>query len=201
MDQPLASRQTIEVGRFSSMQINDWREKSFFGNTQYKFIKVKNRYVLQATAQKSASALYKPVDINLQNTPYLNWSWSIISALPSLNEQSKPGDDYAARIYVVVKTGLAPWDKRALNYVWSSNEAPLESWPNVFTDKAVMIPLRAGKDSAGVWQMEKVNVLEDIKKYLRLDVRKIEGIAIMTDTDNSGSFSVAHYGDLYFSSH
>ena len=201
IDQPLVDSQTIEVGRFSSMQIHDWQEKSFFGNTQYQLTKAHNKYVLQATANNSASALYKSVNINLYKTPYLNWSWAVVSALPELNEQTKPGDDYAARIYVVVKTGLAPWKKRALNYVWSSNKAPLESWPNVFTNKAIMIPLRAGKDSAGIWQMEKVNVLKDIKKYLRINVEKIEAIAIMTDTDNSGKFSVAQYGDLYFSSH
>lgn len=200
MDQPLANQQTVHVGLFSSMQLNEWREKSFFGNTQYKFTKTQNKYVLQATANNSASALYKSIDINLRETPYLNWSWAIISSLPELNEQTKRGDDYAARIYVVVKTGIAPWKVRALNYVWSSNKMPLESWPNVFTNKAVMIPLRAAKDLAGVWQMEKVNVLKDIKKYLRLNVEKIEAVAIMTDTDNSGNFSVAHYGDLFFSS-
>ena len=200
MDQPLLNK-TIEVGRFSAMQINDWQEKSFSGHTHYKITKSQDKYVLQASANKSASALYKPVEINLHKTPYLNWSWAIISALPELNEQTKPGDDYAARIYVVVKTGSTPWKKRALNYVWSSNNAPPESWPNAFTDKAVMIPLRAAKDLAGVWQMEKVNVLNDIKKYLRINAEKIEAIAIMTDTDNSGSFSVTHYGDLYFSSH
>lgn len=195
---PLGDK-VIAVSFFSEMDVSDWREKTFSGNTQYEIIKSQDKYVLQATANMSASALYKPINVNLRETPYLNWSWAIKSALPVLNEQSKQGDDYAARIYVLIKTGLAPWKTRALNYVWSSNPMPSQAWPNAFTDKAIMIPLRAGKDSTGEWKMEKVNVRDDIKNYLGANVEKINGVAIMTDTDNSGNTAVALYGDLFFS--
>lgn len=191
----------IDIARFSQMDINNWREKSFAGNTQYKIRKLQNAYVLQATADMSASAFYKRVKVNLQETPFLNWSWLIESALPALNEQSKQGDDYAARIYVVIKTGLAPWNTRALNYVWSSNDTPAQSWPNAFTNKAIMIPLRARKDATGEWKMEKVNVQEDIRKYLGANIKNIDGVAIMSDTDNSGNIAIAHYGDIFFSNY
>ena len=198
--QPSANK-IIEIGRFSKMDVDEWLEKSFAGNTQYTIRKLQNVYVLQATAKMSASAYYKRVEVNLQETPFLNWSWLIEFALPALNEQSKQGDDYAARIYVVIKTGLAPWNTRALNYVWSSNDTPAQSWPNAFTNKAIMIPLRARKDSTGEWKMEKVNVQEDIKKYLGANINKIDGIAIMSDTDNSGNTAIAHYGDIFFSNY
>ena len=192
-------KNVVEIGRFSHMDIQAWDEKSFKGNTQYSFHRTPHNFVLQAQAQASASALFKRIKIDLQTTPYLNWSWLIQSGLPALNEQSKDGDDYAARVYVVIKTGLAPWNARALNYVWSSDTSPPETWPNAFTEKAIMIPLRTKKDAIGAWKMEKVNVQEDIKKYLDIDAKHINGVALMTDTDNSENFAVAYYGDIYFS--
>lgn len=88
-----STNKIVEIGRFSKMDVNEWQEKSFAGNTQYKIQKLQNNYVLQATAKMSASAYYKRVKVNLQETPFLNWSWLIESALPELNEQSKQGDD------------------------------------------------------------------------------------------------------------
>ena len=181
------------------MEIHDWKEKSFRGNTQYSIKQNGSRYVLEATAKMSASALFKRISVNIQDTPFLNWAWQIKSALPPLNEQTKNGDDYSARIYVVVKTGIAPWSTFALNYVWSSNETPSDSWPNAFTRNAIMIPLRNRNDATDVWQTEKINVRADIKKYLGKEIDRITGIAIMTDTDNSGGLATAHYGDIFFS--
>ena len=193
------SREVVEVGRFSKMDLQQWDEKSFKGNTHYSLKYAQDRYILQATANMSASALYKRIKINLLETPFLNWSWSINSTLPALNEQSKSGDDYAARIYVVIKTGIAPWKIRALNYVWSSNTMPPDKWPNAFTNKAVMIPLRTSNDATGEWNVEKVNIRTDMQQYLGIDIKQIAGVAIMTDTDNSGNFVTANYGDIFFS--
>ncbi len=69
----------------------------------------------------SASGLFKKIHIDLNKTPYFNWSWKIDRSLKGLNERSKEGDDYAARICVVKKHALFFWKTRALNYVWSSN--------------------------------------------------------------------------------
>ena len=189
----------VEVGRFSLMDLQHWDEKSFKESTHYSIKRVQDNYVLHASANMSASALYKRIKINLRETPFLNWSWSINSNLPALNEQTKDGDDYAARIYVLFKTGVTPWSTRALNYIWSSNAKPPEKWPNAFTNKAVMIPLRTRNDKAGKWHLEKVNVRADMQRYLDVDIKQIVGVAIMTDTDNSGNFASANYGDIYFS--
>jgi hypothetical protein len=149
---------------------------------------------------QSASALYKKIKVNIQETPYLNWRWKIDRALPQLNEKQKTGDDYAARVYVVIKTGLTPLSAKALNYIWSSNGPPKVSWPNAYTKKAIMIPLRSNIDDIGIWQHEKVNVKEDLMHHFRISPNFIDGVAIMTDTDNSNSIAIASYGDIYFSS-
>jgi len=188
----------LAVGEFSQMDLSGWDEKSFSGTTDYKIAGEQGQKHLQANANAAASALFKKIKVDLNETPYLNWSWRVDKSLNPINEQTKQGDDYAARIYVIVKRGLTPWKTNALNYVWSSNAQPPVSWPNAYTEKAVMIPLRNQNDGDS-WKIEKVNVKQDFKKHFGLDIDRIDGVAIMTDTDNSQSQAIASYGDIYFS--
>ena len=190
----------VVVGNFSNNDLSGWKERSFEGNTQYTLVEKEGQTSLHADAQQSASALYKKIKVNIQEYPYLNWSWKANSKYASLDEQNKPGDDYVARVYVVVKRGVLPWKTYALNYVWSSNENPDESWPNAFTKNAIMIPVRSSRDADQVWWMEKVNVYEDLKQYLNFDVKEVNGVAVMTDADNTELNASANYGEIYFSS-
>ena len=191
--------EVVEVGLFSQSILSGWKEKTFEGNTQYDLNGEDDARYLRAVSDMSASAFYKKIKVDLQKTPYLNWSWRIDEGLPALQERTKQGDDYAARVYVIVKLGVAPWKTRALNYIWSSAEQVQDAWPNVFVDKAMMIPLRSSSDKEGQWQSEKVNVAVDFKNHFGLDVRFIHGVAIMTDTDNSSLSAAAAYGDIFFS--
>lgn len=192
----------VAVGEFSQRNLSGWHEKIFSGETNYQLsdrdLNNNESTYLRANANATASALLKKVQIDLDNTPFLNWSWRIDKAITSVDEQTKQGDDYAARIYVIVKRGIAPWKANALNYVWSSNPQPPDFWPNAYTEKAVMIPLRNQHDSTE-WKVEKVNVKQDFQKYFGLNVDHIDAVAIMTDTDNSQLHAIASYGDIYFS--
>ena len=190
----------ITIGSFSNMDLADWKNKSFVEKTSYVITQENDKYYLQAESKQTASALYKKIKINIENTPFLNWSWRVDQALPTLDEKSKNNDDYVARIYVVFKTGLTPLSAKALNYVWSSNDQTGVYWPNPYTEKAIMIPLRCNLDKPGIWNHEKVNIKEDLLAHFKNAPKYIDGIAIMTDTDNSKLTAKASYGDIYFSS-
>ncbi len=190
----------LTIGEFSTMNLEGWKNKSFVGKTSYTIVQENEEYFLKAESKHTASALYKKTKININETPFLNWSWRIDQALHALDEKSKNNDDYAARIYVVFKTGITPLSAKALNYVWSSNDEIDTSWPNPYTGKAIMIPIRRNLDETGIWNYEKVNIKEDLFKHFDKVPKYIDGIAIMTDTDNSKSIAKASYGDIYFSS-
>lgn len=198
---PVLSRlNIINIGVFSKNDLTGWSSKSFSEQTVYEIKNQEGLNYLSASSDMSASAFYKKVKVDLNEAPYLNWSWKVDKPLSQLDEQTKAGDDYAARVYVIVKRGLAPWRTNALNYVWSSNAEIKKAWPNAFTEKAMMIPLRTRSETGDQWRVEKVNVKKDFKKYFGLEINEIDGVAIMTDTDNSSSRITAAYGDLYFSS-
>ncbi|MGR8940159.1 MAG: DUF3047 domain-containing protein [Gammaproteobacteria bacterium] len=191
---------TIGIANFSSGSLRDWETQSFQGRTQYRLVERDGVQVLQADSLASASGLFRKQRIDLTHTPFLNWRWRIENRLGGLNEQSKPGDDYAARVYVVVSGGLTFWRKRAINYVWASTSPKGKIWPNAFAgDRVMMIALRSSSDEVATWYREKRNVLEDLRQQFGEDIRFIDAVAIMTDTDNAGGRATAYYGDIFFS--
>lgn len=188
------------IGEFSKGKLGDWKAEEFDGETEYLIVEDGGTKVLQASSRASASGLVKKGRIDLWQTPYLNWRWKIGNRLPTRNESSKEGDDYPVRIYLIIDGGLRFWKSKALNYVWTRGLAKGSTWPNAFAaNNVVMMSLRDEKDEVGVWKNEKRNVLEDLQTLVSPRIRYIDGIAIMTDTDNTNSFVNAFYGDIYFS--
>ncbi len=189
----------IQLGHFSENNLSGWEEKEFVNKTSYQLVKQGSQTVLQAKAEASASGLFKEVVVDLTTHPYINWQWKLEKGHPPLAERTKSGDDYGARIYIVVKGGLAFWKTKAINYVWSSAEKKEAIWPNAFAGKnAMLLAVRTPKDQNNVWYQEKRNVYEDFKKIFGEEIREIHAIAIMTDSDNSKGSVQASYGDISF---
>lgn len=190
----------IVISDFSRQALTKWQQKSFKNNTQYQIVNVDGEIMLEAKSTASASSLYKEVRIDLSKTPYLNWSWRIDKRLAISNEQSKQGDDFSARIYLIVKGRWGFWQTRAINYVWANHSPVNTAWANPFAgDNVMMIAVRSADDQTKHWYSEKRNVLKDFKNHIGEDIRFIDGLAIMTDTDNSGGEALSYYADIYFS--
>jgi len=190
----------LMVGDFANNDLSSWQANSFVGETIYKI----EERSLTAISNASASGLVKKIHINLNRTPFLNWSWKIekssLLANPTHHEREKAGDDYPVRIYIVIDGGWAFWRTQALNYVWSANQPIDTSWENAYTSNAIMLAVDSGKEAAGTWQHHKRNLKEDLKQYLGIEVEQIDAVAIMTDTDNTGGATKATYGNIFFSS-
>ncbi|MGZ5577251.1 MAG: DUF3047 domain-containing protein [Methylobacter sp.] len=198
--QHLAAEPQLPLGEFSRNRLDGWQHKRFKGETHYQLQTLDGVVVLKADSHAAGSGLFKEQRIDLEQTPMLNWSWRISNRLSGLNEQSKAGDDYAARIYVVIKGGLAFWQTKAINYVWASNTSKDKVWPNAFAgDHAMMTAVRGPEAALNVWYSEKRNVRADLQKLFGEDLRTIDAVALMTDTDNSNGQVSAFYGDIWFS--
>jgi hypothetical protein len=195
----------LMIGSFSSGLLDHWEAKEFQGQTHYQLVDLAGTQVLKAESAGSASGLFNEQRIDLQKTPVMNWRWHIKNRLGNnINEQEKSGDDYAARVYVVVNGGVAFWQTKAINYVWSSTSPTGKVWPNAYAyaganGKMMMIALRSSSDGTGTWYTEKRNILDDLKHQFGEDIRYIDAVAIMTDTDDSHGKVTAYYGDIYFS--
>ncbi len=195
----IAQSQSIMIANFTQGELLNWEEKSFSGSTEYQLKSIKGMTALSAKSRNAASGLFKEIEINLQQTPYLNWQWLAENRLNGIEETRKEGDDYVARIYVVAKHPLFFWKTRALNYVWSSNQKAGKHWENAYTAQAMMIAVDDEFSPLNQWQSRKRNVAEDFKDFFGENVEKVDVIAIMTDTDNSQRDAIAWYGDINFS--
>ena len=193
-----AADEKLMIGRFAAGDLQDWQTKSFQGETRYGFDDKSGQRALFADSRGAASGLYREIRVDLNRTPWLNWSWRVDKVLNGVDERSKGGDDYPARVYVVVAGGAAFWKTRSLVYVWSSNQPVGATWNNAFTSNARVMALRSGTKDADGWVSEKRDVRADFRQLFGEDIDAIDAVALMTDTDNSGQSASAWYGDIYF---
>lgn len=194
-----AMAETIPISDFASNDLTQWQEHSFKDHTRYRITPLNGTPLLHARSDNSASGLFRRIRIDLTQTPYLNWQWRVDKTLGNIDEKSKPGDDYPARLYVIKEGGFMIWQTRAINYVWASGQPQGSDWPNAFSDRSWMVSLRQGEAEAGQLRAERRNIREDFQRYFGEDVRYIDVVAVMTDTDNSGGKAEAYYGPIYFS--
>jgi hypothetical protein len=154
--------------------------------------------VLEADCQASASGWIRKGKIDLASTPVLRWRWKVAQVYPGIREREKKGDDFPARVYVVLDAGLAVWRTRSLVYVWASVEPQGSDWPSAYTRQARVVALRSGASGIGSWHEEQRDVRADFKRYFGIDASTADGVAIMTDCDDAGGATRAWYGDVRF---
>lgn len=190
------AKDQIAVGAFSQGEMSGWETEVFKGETRYTLVDVDGEKVLKADANASASGLFKKMKIDLSQTPCLRWRWKVEGALEGLDETTKAGDDYAARVYVVISTGPFFWQTRAISYVWSGTHGVGDEWPNAYTDKATMVALQSGNAQAGEWVEQTRNLLADVQRFVGPEVTTADAVALMSDTDDSQLSATAYYGDI-----
>jgi hypothetical protein len=194
--------ESVKVFEFSKTELSQLKVRKVRGadnKTVYSIGSNENGNYLKAVAENAGSGLGKEIKIDLNKTPFINITWKIEQDLSGINEKTKKGHDFAARVFAVKKTGATPLSNRAINYVFSSNVEVGENWPSPYTKKSIDNVLSTTKENLNKWVTVKANVKEDFKKFHDLNVDELDGLAIMSDTDNSKLTSVAFYQNIYFS--
>jgi hypothetical protein len=215
---------TLEVGRFSAASEGaalpeGWKPLTFKkipAQTKYEIINDGGVTVIKASSEASASGLTKEVRINPREYPIVRWRWKIDNLLKNSDVSRKEGDDYPARLYVTFeydpdkvslsrklkyKAGRAIFGDipiAALNYIWETKTPVGTIVENAFTDFAQMVVVESGPQKVGLWTDEERNIYEDYKRAFGEEPPMINGVAIMSDTDNTKGRAMAYYGDIIF---
>ena len=192
----------IKVFDFSEKELSQLDVRKVRGaknKTVYTVGSNENGNFLKAVADNAASGLGKEIKIDLNKTPYINITWKIEKDLPGIKENTKKGHDFAARVFAIKKTGATPLSNRAINYVFSSNNEIGFNSPSPYTKKSIDNVLASTKKNINEWVTVKANVKEDFKRFHDLNVNELDGLAIMSDTDNSKMKAIAYYQNIYFS--
>ena len=195
--------ENIKIFEFTESELNKLEVRKVRGadnKTLYSVGLDENGNFLKAVADNSASGLGKKVKINLDKTPIINITWKVETDLKGIKENTKKGHDFAARVFVIKKTGATPLSNRAINYVFSSNNDVGENFPSPYTKKSIDNVLATTKENLNEWVTVKANVKEDFKEFHNLNVKELDAVAIMADTDNSKLKTVSYFQNIYFSS-
>lgn len=222
---PALAAASLDVAPFSRMTESGpvggaWQPLEFrrvARHTRYALVRDGDTVVLRADADASASGLVHRLDGAAAERPLLAWRWKIADVVAAGDPRRKDGDDYAARVYVTFRYDPARLSavERAkyalakrldgehpphagLTYVWDARLPPGTVLPSAYTDRVRMIVVRSGSAEAGRWVAETRNVLEDYRRAFGEEPPPISGIAVMTDTDQTGGRATAWYGDLRF---
>ena len=192
----------VKIFEFTDTELSKLEVRKVRGadnKTNYSVGSNENGNYLKAIANNAASGLGKEIKINLNKTPIINITWKVEKDLPGIKENTKKGHDFAARVFVIKKTGATPLSNRAINYVFSSNNEVGFNSPSPYTKKSIDNVLATTKENLNKWVTVRANVKEDFKKFHNLDVNELDGLAIMSDTDNSKLEAITYYQNIYFS--
>ena len=193
----------LNVFDFTEKELSELQVRKVRGadnKTIYSVGSNENGNFLKSVADNAASGLGKEIKIDLNITPFINITWKVEKDLSGIKENTKKGHDFAARVFVIKKTGATPLSNRAINYVFSSNNEVGTNYPSPYTKKSIDNVLASTKNNLDEWITVKANVKEDFKRLHDLDVDELDGLAIMSDTDNSKMKSIAYFQNIYFSS-
>ncbi|MGH1426607.1 MAG: DUF3047 domain-containing protein [Arenicella sp.] len=180
--------------------LSAWTERQFVASTHYELEKQSSKTVLVSNSQKSASLLYKKIRIDLNTTPFINWHWLVHHTyINNHHEKEKHGDDFPARIYIAIKPKLGRIKPRALTYVWASHAKKFSHWKNPFSSDVEVFALETGETLAQTWVSEKRNLQQDLHQFFGQHFDSIEGIGVMTDSDNSKTSGQAAFSNIFFS--
>ena len=197
-----ANAEVTNVFEFTDSELSKLEVRKIRGaknKTIYSVGSNENGNFFKAIADNAASGLGKEINIDLNKTPFVNITWKIEKDLQGIKENTKKGHDFAARVFVIKKTGATPLSNRAINYVFSSNNDVGLNSPSPYTKKSIDNVLATTRENLNEWVTVKANVKEDFKRFHNLNVNQLDGLAIMVDTDNSKMKAISYFQNIYFS--
>ena len=184
-------------------------------HSRYQLTDDNGEQVVMATTDNSASGLIARVSVEPGDSLILRWRWKVSNVYQQGNARKKEGDDYPARIYVAFEfepdeAGFFERAKRktvevvfgeelpgnALNYIWANRLPVGEIIANPFTDTTMMVAVNSGTANTGEWVTVERDIVADYRKAFDREPPKLVGVAIMSDSDNTGASATAWYGDV-----
>ncbi len=184
-------------------------------HSRYELVHEDGSQVVKAHTSGGASGLITRMNIEPEGSLLLRWRWKVSNVYENGDAREKSGDDYPARIYVAFefepeKAGFFERAKRktvevlfgeelpgnALNYIWANTLPEGTFIANPYTEKTMMIAVNSGSERAGEWVSIERDIVADYRKAFGENPPPIRGIAVMSDSDNTGEQANAWYGDI-----
>jgi hypothetical protein len=194
--------------------LNNWESFQFSSGkkpTEYKIISENIKKILEINSNFSASGLICKYKFNPKQYPLLKWKWKVNNIIPIADSKSKKGDDYPIRIFIMFEkdsSEISFWEKlrnaviklvsgynppyKSLCYVWANSETDTSNYFSPYTEDVMIVSKQFGFSKCNQWIAEQVNIIVDYKNYFEEEIPTNACIAIMADTDNTESQTLAY---------
>ncbi len=159
--------------------------------------------VIEARSDGAAGAMVRSVWIDPRHYPVLTWSWKISTTLSKSSLDDIEGDDFPVRLMVAFDSdtrngtpaSLSGFQSKTLCYVWMEHEPVNTIAVNPSHDHVVTI-VAANSSDVGSWRDFWRNIVDDYRAAFSEEPGMIIGVALMTDSDNTGAHVTAWYGPI-----
>lgn len=201
-DKIVAQEEIIRIARFNQetdVCPLDWQVKEWRGKADVRVVNLDGGYALCLKSKGTSTALYKDLEIDIKETPYINWQWKV-TKLPKGGDVRKGStDDQAIQIYVIFPRFPLRINSRMIGYIWDTNAPQGSIVTSTKFSKTKYIVMRSGQNGLGKWFTEKRNVYEDYKMLFNEEPSKMGKISVMIDSDDTKSSAESFVGEIYLS--
>lgn len=197
-----AQEEIIPISRFNqetNIYPTDWQIKEWKGKADVRVVNADRGLVLCLNSKGTSTALYKNIDIDIKETPYLLWQWKVTKLPAGGDVRKRTADDQAAQIYVIFPKFPSQINSRVIGYIWDTNAPQGSVVASTKLSNTKYIVLRSGQNGLGEWFAEKRNVYEDYKTLFGEEPPKMGKISVMIDSDDTKSLAESFFGDIYLS--
>jgi hypothetical protein len=174
----------------------DWKPRKDSGKAVYIVQDEGGKRFLRAASKGlGVQAAREVQDWDLATYPILAWSWRPREFPRGADERDAGSNDSVLAVYMLVPYSRIAGPK-AVKYIWSE-KVPVGTRLTSNNGLTQVRVLQSGTDGRGAWRQEKVNVLDDYRKYFDAkEVPKPIGIAVLTDSDDTKSSASGDYADF-----
>lgn len=195
---PLAAENCRTIDDFSTARIGafppDWKPRKDAGREVYSVREQDGKRFLHAFSRGLGIQAAKEYAWDLAAYPILAWSWRPIEFPSGADERKSGTNDSAVSVYAVFPHNA--WSVKSLKYIWSA-VAPVDVHLTSSQGLTQVRVLRSGREGKGEWVEERVNVVQDYKKYFGDgELPKPAGIAVLTDSDDTKSRAQGDYANF-----
>ena len=192
------AEECVTVDNYSRGKIGefppDWKPRKDSGREVYSIQELDGLRFLRAVARSLGIQAARPYEWDPKAYPMLTWSWRPVEFPAGSDERQSNTNDSAVSVYAVFPH--SPWSVKTLKYIWSA-VVPVGTRLSSSAGLTQVLVIRNGTDKKGAWMEERVNVLEDYKKFFdETETPKASGIAVLTDSDDTKSTAQGDYANF-----
>jgi Protein of unknown function (DUF3047) len=178
-----------------------WSMTAFAGTeAMVELARLDGRVALRLRSEGNSFALHRDLVLDVRQYPTLTWSWKV-TRLPTGGDVRERGrDDQAAQVYVVFPRWPAPRTRSdVIGYVWDSRAPVGTTLTHPRAPNVRIVVLQSGPGRLDTWIREQRNVAEDYRTLFGRQPPRAGKLALMIDSNDTGSGAEAWFGDLTFS--